>query len=92
MYFCLCHPNYINKNQSETNYDSLGTEKIDSTPHEADANLAQHGAGSDSIDGGTEAHTKPSADLKVDAMKSSVLGEKEDDHAEKNCENKDNIN
>jgi hypothetical protein len=34
----------------------------------------------------------PSADPKADAMESSVVGEKGDDHAEKNCENKDNIN
>jgi hypothetical protein len=29
-YCCLHHPNYINKNQSETNNDSQGTERIDS--------------------------------------------------------------
>jgi hypothetical protein len=34
----------------------------------------------------------PSADLEVDAMESSVVGEKGDDLAEKNYENKDNIN
>ncbi len=32
----------------------------------------------------------PSADPKVDAMESSVVGEKGDHHAEKICENKDN--
>jgi hypothetical protein len=34
----------------------------------------------------------PSADPKVDAMESSVVGEKGDDHTERNCKNKDNIN
>jgi hypothetical protein len=34
----------------------------------------------------------PSADPEVDAIESSVVGEKGDDHAEKNCENKNNIN
>jgi hypothetical protein len=34
----------------------------------------------------------PSADPKLDAMESSVLGEKGDDHAEKYRENEDNIN
>jgi hypothetical protein len=33
-----------------------------------------------------------SADPKVDAMESSVVGVRGDDHAEKNRENKDNIN
>ncbi len=45
-YCCLHHPNYIKKNQSETNDDSKGTERIDSAQEEADASLAQHGAGS----------------------------------------------
>jgi hypothetical protein len=83
MYCCLHHPNYINKNQSETNDDSLGTERIDSAPDKADASVAQHGAGSNNKDCGTGTHTTPSADPKVDAMESSVLGEKGDDLAEK---------
>jgi hypothetical protein len=34
----------------------------------------------------------PSADPKLDAMESSVVGEKGGDHAEKKCANEDNIN
>jgi hypothetical protein len=34
----------------------------------------------------------PSADHEVDAIESSVVGEKGDDLAEENCENEDNIN
>jgi hypothetical protein len=30
IYYCLHHPNYINKTQSETNDGSQGTERIDS--------------------------------------------------------------
>jgi hypothetical protein len=83
MYCCLHHPNYININQSETTDDSLGTERIDSAPDKADASVAQHGAGSNNEDGGTGTHTMPNADPKVDAMESSVVGKKGDDHAEK---------
>jgi hypothetical protein len=91
LYCCLHHPDYVNKNQSETNDDSLGTEKINSAQDKADASLAQHGAGSNNKDGGTETYTLPSADPKVDAMKRSVVDEKGDDHAENNCKNGDNI-
>ncbi len=91
-YCCLHHPNYINKNQAETNDDSQGTERIDSAQDEADASVAQHGAGSNNEDGGTGTHTTPSADPDVDAMERSVVGEKGDDHAEISIENKDNIN
>ncbi len=88
LYCCLYHPNYINKNQSETNDDSLGTERIDSAQDEADASLAQHDTGSNNKDGGTGTYTAPSADPKADAIKSSVVGEKGDDHAEKNVKTK----
>ncbi len=91
LYCCLHHPNYINKNQSETNDNSQGTEWIDSAQDKADASVAQHGTGSSNKDGGTGTHTMPSADPKVDAIESSVVGEKEDDLAEKKGENKDNI-
>ncbi len=64
---------------------------MDSAPEDADANLAQYGALSNKKDGGTGTCTTPSADPKADAMESSVVGEKGDDHAEKN-ENKDTIN
>ena len=40
LYCCLHHPNYINKNQSETNDDSLGTERIDFAQDKTDASLA----------------------------------------------------
>jgi hypothetical protein len=80
------------KNHLSTNDDSLGTEGIDSESDKANANLAQYGAGSNNEDSGTGTCTKPSADLKVDAIESSVVGEKGDDHAEINCENEDNIN
>jgi hypothetical protein len=53
MYCCLHYQNYINKNQSGTNDDSLGTEKIDSAPDKTDASVAQHGAGSNNEDGGS---------------------------------------
>jgi hypothetical protein len=95
-----CHPlqpdlwEYLLKNHLSTNDNSLGTEGIDSESDKANANLAQHNAGSNNKDGGTGTgtHTMPSADPEVDAMESSVVGEKGDDHAEKNCENEDNIN
>jgi hypothetical protein len=92
IYCCLHHPNYINKNKSETNDDSLVTERIDSAPDKADTSVTQHGAGSNNKDGDTGTHTMPSADHEVDAMESSVVGEKGDDLAGKKCENKDNIN
>jgi hypothetical protein len=66
-----------------TNDDSLGTERMDSAWDEADASFAQHGTGSNNKDGGTGTCTTPSADPEVDAMESSVVGEKGDDHAEK---------
>ncbi len=88
LYCCLHHPNYINKNQSETNNGSLRTERIDSARDEADASHAQHGAGSNNKDGGSGTYTTPSADPKVDAMKSSVVGEKGDNQAEKNVKTK----
>jgi hypothetical protein len=91
-YCCLYHSNYINKNQAETNDESQGSERIDSAQEEADASLTQHGVGSNNEDTGTGTNTKPSADPEADAMESSVVGEKGDDHAEKNCEDKDNIN
>jgi hypothetical protein len=65
---------------------------IDSSQDKSDASLAQYGTGSNNKNGGTKIHTTPSADPDVDAMKSSVLGEKGGDHAKKNRENKDNIN
>jgi hypothetical protein len=74
---------YLLKNYLSTNDDSLETEGIDSAPDKADANLAQNGAGSNNKDGGTGTCTTPSADPKADAMESSVVGEKGDDHAEK---------
>jgi hypothetical protein len=74
---------YLLKNHLSTNDDSLGTERIDSESDKANANFAQYGAGSNNEDGGTGTCTKPSADPKVDAMESSVVGEKEDDHGEK---------
>ncbi len=92
MYCCLHHPNYINKTQSETNDGSQETERIDSAQDKSDASVAQHGVGSINKDGGTGTHTTPSADYKLDAIESSVVGEKGDDHAEENCENEDNIN
>ncbi len=92
MYFCLCHQNYFNETQSETNDGSQETEGIDSAWDESDASLAQHGAVSNIEDGGTGTHKMASADPKVDAMESSVVGVRGDDHAEKNRENKDNIN
>jgi hypothetical protein len=73
MYGCLHQPNYINKNKSETNDGSQGTERIDSAQDKADAIVAQHGAGSINKDGGTGTHTMPSADQEVDAMESSVV-------------------
>jgi hypothetical protein len=79
------------RNHLSINDDSLGTERIVSAPDKADANLAQYGAGSNNKDGGTGTCAMPSADSEADAMESSVLGEKGDDHAEK-FENKDNIN
>ncbi len=91
-YCCLHHPNYINKKQSETNDDRRGTERIGSAQDKADASLAQHGAGSNNKDDGTGTNTTPSADPEADAMESSVVGEKGNDHAEKYCENEDNIN
>jgi hypothetical protein len=83
---------YLLKNHLSINNDSLETERIDSEPDKVNANLAQYGAGSNNEDGGTGTCTKPSADPKLDAMESSVVGEKGDDHAEKKCVNKDNIN
>ncbi len=62
-------------------------ERIDSAQDKADASLAQYGAGSNK-DGGTGTCTTPSADLKADAMESSVVGERGDDHAEKNVKMK----
>jgi hypothetical protein len=88
LYCCLHHPNYINKNQSETNDDSQGTERIDSAQDKADASLSQPGAGSSNKDGGTGTYTTPNADPNMDAMESSVAGEKGDDHAKKNVETK----
>ncbi len=85
---CLHHQNYINKNQSETNDDSLGTERIDSPRDKADASLAPCDAGSNNEDGGTGTYTMPNADPKVDAMESSVVGEKGDDHVENNLKTK----
>jgi hypothetical protein len=92
LHCCLHHPNYIIKNQSEINDDSQGTERIDSVQDEADASVAQHGAGSINKDGVTGTHTTPSADPKVDAIESSDVGEKGDELAEKKCEKKDNVN
>ncbi len=76
------------KNLLSTNDDSLGTERIDSAQDKADASFAQYGTGSNHKDGGTGTCTMPSEDLKVDAMESSVVGEKGDDHAEKNMKTK----
>jgi hypothetical protein len=84
-----CHPlqadswEYLQKNHLSTNDDSLGNEGIDSAPDKADANLAQYRAGSNNQDGGTGTYTKSSADPKADAIESSVVGEKGDDHAKK---------
>jgi hypothetical protein len=63
-----------------------------SESEESDANIAPFSTGSINKDGGTGTYTKPSADLKANAMECSVVGEKRDDHAEKKCENEDNIN
>ncbi len=60
-----CHPlqadswESLLKNHLSTNDDSLGTERIDSAPDKADANLAQYGAGSNNKDGGTGTCTTP---------------------------------
>jgi hypothetical protein len=84
-----CHPlqadlwEYLLKNHLSTNDDSLGTEGIDSESDKADANLAQYGT-SNNKDGGTGTCTMPSADPVANAMESSVIGEKRDDHVEKN--------
>jgi hypothetical protein len=75
---------YLLKNHLSTNDDSLGAEGIDSESDKVNANLAQYGAGSNNKDGGNGSCTKQSADPKLDAMESSVVGEKGDDHAEKN--------
>jgi hypothetical protein len=79
---------HLLKNHLSTNDDSLETEGIDSESDKANANLAQYDAGSNNKDGGTGTCTKPSADPKVDAMESSVVGEKGDNHAEKNVKAK----
>jgi hypothetical protein len=90
----LCHPlqpdswEYLLKNYLSTNDDSLGTEGIDSESDKAHANLAQYGTGSNNKDGGTGTCTKPSIDPKLYAMESSAVGEKGDDHAEKNVKTK----
>ncbi len=82
-----CHPlkpdswEYLLKNHLSTNDDSLGTEGIGSESYKANANLAQYGKVSNNKDGGTGTCIKPSADPKLDAMESSVVGEKRDDHA-----------
>jgi hypothetical protein len=84
-----CHPfqadlwESLLKNLLSTNDDSLETERIDSARDEADASFAQYGAGSNNKDGSTRTCTMPSADPKANAMESSVVGEKGDDHAEK---------
>jgi hypothetical protein len=93
-----CHPfqadlwESLLENHLSTNDDSLGTERIDSAPDKADANLAQYCISSNNEDGGTGTCTRPSADPKADAIESSVVGEKGDDHEEKKYENEDNIN
>jgi hypothetical protein len=71
------------KNLFSTNDDSLGTERIDSAPDEADASFPQYGADSNNKDGGTGTCIMPSADPKADAIESSVVGEKGDEYAEK---------
>ncbi len=54
-----CHPlqpdswEYLLKNHLSTNYDSLGTEGLDSESDKTNANLAQYGTGCNNQDGGT---------------------------------------
>ncbi len=59
-----------------------------SAQNKADASLALCDAGSNNEDGGTGNCTTPSADPKADAIESSVVSEKGDDHAEKNMKTK----
>jgi hypothetical protein len=73
---------FIEKSLS-TNDDSLGAVRIDSAQDGADASLVQHITGSNSKDGGTGIYTTLSAGPKADALESSVVCEKGDDHAEK---------
>jgi hypothetical protein len=70
------------KNLLPVNDDSLETERMDSAQDKADASPAQYGAGSNKEDGGTGTCTTPCADPEADAMDSSFVHEKGDDHAD----------